>query len=487
MENSLPPTPDHTLEPTGGTPAGPPQKLYNPGWIPVGLVCIVLGIITSFATVFEDNVGLDFFNSLVYTGLFLSLFLTFQRLEQRYPVQRLRIYFLVLMILYGVMCLFSGADKDKDFVIGLMLLVHCACFVFLILTGVELRKAARIMPAEFGFGKTAGTLLIVFSSVAAFFGLIAIGGAAGGEDTTGLFFLATLIDTGCDVVFIILMTRVNRLFDRRPAIAYPYSPIQPAAVPTVGTVQPQQPTTASVNPSAVSATQGWSNAQWLTFGKICGIITIVFGIVNFFCYKTNFSLPIFFTYTGVFVALYVIFSRIQNRYPVRRLSQYFLVLLILAGVLAVTDLLEYVVPSPNSNTEFESYEELISEFGESEGLRELWEEASESSSDWSSIINGFSMFLLFPMAILSILCGTEYSKLAKLYPKEKDFGYGKTLGISLVIANSVSLVCLLLWMIVPAPFDIIWVLIAFGNGYTWYAYVKPLMELKDSVFVKQEC
>lgn len=471
MENSLPSTPDLSSAPSGGMPAVPPQQLYNPGWIPVGLVCISLGIITGFAEVFSDSVALSFLSML---GVFLSLFLTFLRLERRYPVQRLRVYFLVQMILYGVMCLFSGADKVEDFIIGLLL---CAAYVFFILTGVELRKAARIMPAEFGFGKAAGTLLIVFSSVAVFFALIASAAEEDGTDATALWFLTTLILTGCDVVLIILMTQVNRLFDRRPAIVYPpYSPTQPAAAP--------------INPSVVPAPQDRSNSQWITFGKICGIITICFGVGNWLVGKftDNFSLPIYFTYTGVFAALYVIFSRIQTRYPVRRLSQYFLVLLILAGVLGLSELFEYVAPSPNSNTEFESYEELVSVVGESEGLRELWEEASESSSDWSSIIKGFSMFLLFPMAILSILCGTEYSKLAKLYPKEKDFGYGKTLGISLVIANSVSLVCLLLGMIVPDQFDIIiGVLIAFCNGDTWYAYVKPLMELKYSVFLKQEC
>uniref|UniRef100_UPI00260BEC1D hypothetical protein n=1 Tax=uncultured Rikenella sp. TaxID=368003 RepID=UPI00260BEC1D len=500
MENSLPQTPNLSSVPADGAPAVPPQKLYNPGWIPVGLVCIGLGIITGFATVFSDSVALSFFNSLAYVGVFLSLFLTFQRLEQRYPVQRLRIYFLVMMILYGVMCLFSGADEDEDFVVGLLLLVLVACadLVFLILTGVELRKAAKIMPAEFGFGNTAGVLLIIFTSATVFFGLIAGAIEEEGEDVTALWFLQVLVSTGYDVVFIILITQVNRLFDRRPAIAYPpYSPTQPAAAPTVGTFQPQQPTGTPVNPSVVPAPQGWSNAQWLTFGKICGIITICLGVGNWLIGKftDDFSLPIYLPYTGMFIALYIIFSQLQTRYPVRRLNQFFLILLIVVGVLGLTNLLEYAVPSPDSNSELL---ERIYQLDEDSPLRErlLNIEASESSSDWSSIINGFSMFLLFPIAALSILCGVEYQKLAKLYPKEMDFGYGKSLGKNLVIVNSIQLVLLLLLVILIAQDNynrgeaVEMITLAIGipiiNGYTWYAYCKPLMELKDSVFLKQE-
>lgn len=106
------------------------------------------------------------------------------------------------------------------------------------------------------------------------------------------------------------------------------------------------------------------------------------------------------------------------------------------------------------------------------------------------------MFLLFPIAALSILCGVEYQKLAKLYPKEMDFGYGKSLGKNLVIVNSIQLVLLLLLVILIAQDNynrgeaVEMITLAIGipiiNGYTWYAYCKPLMELKDSVFLKQE-
>lgn len=218
---------------TGRRPAGrPPQPLYNPGWIPVGFVCVGLGIILSFALVFTDHPGLHIFHSLVYLRLFLSLWQTSKTLQPHYPVQRLTTYFLLCFILWAVLCClitpiglwmdtidFDSIEiEDEDmawnFMMGgIIVLVFCVLMIISgtileILVGVELQRLAESNPTTFGFGQSAAVITFIFAPLSFIVALMFIFT----EDTT-LHFVSTLIACYFDIICFVLLFNFNKLFN----------------------------------------------------------------------------------------------------------------------------------------------------------------------------------------------------------------------------------------------------------------------------------
>ncbi|WP_297624986.1 hypothetical protein [uncultured Rikenella sp.] len=237
MENTLPQTPDPSSAPAGGPQERVPQPLYNPGWIPVGFVCVGLGIITGFAEVFSDSVALSFFNSLVYLGLFLSLWQTSKTLQSYFPVQRLTTYFLIFLILWAVLCClitpiglwmeaidFDSIEiKDEDmawnFIVGGIIalvfgvLMVISATILEILVGVELQRLAKSNPTTFGFGQSAGLVTFIFAPLAFIVALISLFS----EDTT-LSFISTLIDCYFDIICFVLLLNFNKLFNNNHSL-----------------------------------------------------------------------------------------------------------------------------------------------------------------------------------------------------------------------------------------------------------------------------